>query len=156
MANENPTGRDSLDPSSPAGESRGTESAVLALLLTEHPIQLTMPELALILHGDIDLFKPTDAAECGRPRTGRRRTGDRRGRFLYADASSDLFRHPGDGFTHVAARFGDNPRAAASWTDLSQDELSVRASVHRTEISQLERGLRIPRSRHVGQNSRRH
>jgi transcriptional regulator with XRE-family HTH domain len=28
---------------------------------------------------------------------------------------------------------------------MSQDELSVRASVHRTEISQLERGLRIPR-----------
>jgi transcriptional regulator with XRE-family HTH domain len=29
--------------------------------------------------------------------------------------------------------------------DMSQDELSVRASVHRTEISQLERGLRIAR-----------
>jgi transcriptional regulator with XRE-family HTH domain len=28
---------------------------------------------------------------------------------------------------------------------MSQDELSARASVHRTEISQLERGLRIPR-----------
>jgi transcriptional regulator with XRE-family HTH domain len=29
--------------------------------------------------------------------------------------------------------------------DMSQDEVSVRASVHRTEISQLERGLRVPR-----------
>lgn len=29
--------------------------------------------------------------------------------------------------------------------DLSQDELSVRASLHRTEISQLERGLRLAR-----------
>lgn len=29
--------------------------------------------------------------------------------------------------------------------DMSQDELSVRASVHRTEISQLERGLRVAR-----------
>jgi transcriptional regulator with XRE-family HTH domain len=28
---------------------------------------------------------------------------------------------------------------------MSQDDLSVKASVHRTEISQLERGLRIPR-----------
>jgi transcriptional regulator with XRE-family HTH domain len=28
---------------------------------------------------------------------------------------------------------------------MSQDELSVRASVHRTEISQLERGLRVAR-----------
>ncbi len=46
----------------------------------------------------------------------------------------------------LAARFGENllgcRRAAAG---LSQDELSSRASVHRTEISQLERGLRIPR-----------
>jgi transcriptional regulator with XRE-family HTH domain len=41
----------------------------------------------------------------------------------------------------VAGRFGDNLVARAG----SQDELSVRASVHRTEISQLERGLRLAR-----------
>jgi hypothetical protein len=63
MADTNPTGRDSLDPSSPASQDRSTESAVLGLLLTEHPIQLTMPELALVLHCDIDLFEPKDAAE---------------------------------------------------------------------------------------------
>ncbi len=28
---------------------------------------------------------------------------------------------------------------------MSQDELAHRASLHRTEVSQLERGLRIPR-----------
>jgi hypothetical protein len=82
MANENPTGRDPLDPSSPAGESRGTESAVLALLLTEHPIQLTMPELALILHGDIDLFEPTDAAECAVRELVGAGLVHRQGRFL--------------------------------------------------------------------------
>jgi ribosome-binding protein aMBF1 (putative translation factor) len=45
----------------------------------------------------------------------------------------------------IAARFGDNLARARKQADLSQDELSVRASVHRTEISQLERGLRIAR-----------
>jgi transcriptional regulator with XRE-family HTH domain len=45
----------------------------------------------------------------------------------------------------VAGQFGDNLVRARKSADISQDELSVRASVHRTEISQLERGLRIPR-----------
>jgi transcriptional regulator with XRE-family HTH domain len=45
----------------------------------------------------------------------------------------------------VAAQFGDNLARCRKLADVSQDELSVRASVHRTEISQLERGLRIPR-----------
>lgn len=45
----------------------------------------------------------------------------------------------------VAARFGDNLARIRRAADMSQDALSVGASVHRTEISQLERGLRIPR-----------
>lgn len=45
----------------------------------------------------------------------------------------------------LAARFGDNLARHRKLADLSQDELSIRASVHRTEISQLERGLRLPR-----------
>jgi transcriptional regulator with XRE-family HTH domain len=45
----------------------------------------------------------------------------------------------------IAAQFGDNLIRCRKRADLSQDELSVRASVHRTEISQLERGLRIAR-----------
>jgi len=45
----------------------------------------------------------------------------------------------------IAAQFGDNLVRCRKQADLSQDELSVRASVHRTEISQLERGLRIAR-----------
>jgi transcriptional regulator with XRE-family HTH domain len=45
----------------------------------------------------------------------------------------------------IAAQFGDNLIRARKSADMSQDELSVRASVHRTEISQLERGLRIAR-----------
>jgi transcriptional regulator with XRE-family HTH domain len=43
------------------------------------------------------------------------------------------------------AQFGDNLIRARKLSGMSQDELAVRASVHRTEISQLERGLRIPR-----------
>jgi transcriptional regulator with XRE-family HTH domain len=45
----------------------------------------------------------------------------------------------------IAAHFGDNLVRCRKRADLSQDELSVRASVHRTEISQLERGLRVAR-----------
>jgi transcriptional regulator with XRE-family HTH domain len=45
----------------------------------------------------------------------------------------------------IAAQFGDNLVRCRKRADMSQDELSVMASVHRTEISQLERGLRIAR-----------
>jgi len=45
----------------------------------------------------------------------------------------------------IAAQFGDNLARARRQADLSQEELSVMASLHRTEISQLERGLRIAR-----------
>lgn len=45
----------------------------------------------------------------------------------------------------IAARFGDNLARCRRLAGISQEELSVRASVHRTEISQIERGLRIPR-----------
>lgn len=46
---------------------------------------------------------------------------------------------------NVAERFGDNLARERKHADLSQDELSVMASLHRTEISQIERGLRMPR-----------
>jgi transcriptional regulator with XRE-family HTH domain len=46
---------------------------------------------------------------------------------------------------NIAERFGDNLKRVRREADVSQDELAVRASVHRTEISQIERGLRIPR-----------
>lgn len=45
----------------------------------------------------------------------------------------------------IAARFGDNLKRQRRLADLSQDELSYRASLHRTEVSQIERGLRMPR-----------
>ena len=45
----------------------------------------------------------------------------------------------------VAGLFGDNLVSCRKRADISQEELGCLASVHRTEISQLERGLRIPR-----------
>ena len=45
----------------------------------------------------------------------------------------------------VAEQFGDNLKRERRLADLSQDELAVRASLHRTEVSQLERGLRHAR-----------
>jgi transcriptional regulator with XRE-family HTH domain len=49
------------------------------------------------------------------------------------------------GLMDIAAQFGKNLFIHRRRANLSQEELSIRASVHRTEISQLERGLRIPR-----------
>lgn len=45
----------------------------------------------------------------------------------------------------VAERFGDNLKRERKLADLSQDEVAFRAAVHRTEVSQLERGLRHAR-----------
>ena len=45
----------------------------------------------------------------------------------------------------IATRFGENLARCRRLADLSQEELSLRASVHRTEVSQLERGMRIAR-----------
>jgi transcriptional regulator with XRE-family HTH domain len=45
----------------------------------------------------------------------------------------------------VAKRFSANLLAARRAAGLSQEEVGFRAGVHRTEISQLERGLRVPR-----------
>lgn len=45
----------------------------------------------------------------------------------------------------IAARFGDNLARHRKRAGLSQEELSYLTSLHRTEISQLERGLRIAR-----------
>lgn len=45
----------------------------------------------------------------------------------------------------LAARFGDNLARCRKRADLSQEELSHLASLHRTEVSQLERGLRLCR-----------
>jgi transcriptional regulator with XRE-family HTH domain len=49
--------------------------------------------------------------------------------------------HPVD----VAARFGENLTRCRKRANLSQEELSVRASLHRTQIGILERGARLPR-----------
>ncbi|HEY2055360.1 MAG TPA: helix-turn-helix transcriptional regulator [Solirubrobacterales bacterium] len=45
----------------------------------------------------------------------------------------------------VAERFGRNLRRVRRREGLSQEELAVRASLHRTEIGKLEKGERVPR-----------
>ena len=45
----------------------------------------------------------------------------------------------------VALRFGRNLAAARRRSGYSQEEVGVRASLHRTEIGLLERGERVPR-----------
>jgi transcriptional regulator with XRE-family HTH domain len=45
----------------------------------------------------------------------------------------------------VSDRFADNLIRIRQRAGLSQEELAIMASVHRTEISLLERGIRVPR-----------
>lgn len=46
---------------------------------------------------------------------------------------------------NAAERFGANLKRQRRLADMSQDEVAFRAGVHRTEVSQLERGLRHAR-----------
>jgi transcriptional regulator with XRE-family HTH domain len=46
---------------------------------------------------------------------------------------------------NVAQKFGENVLLYRRRADLSQEELGFAASLHRTEISQIERGLRVAR-----------
>lgn len=50
-----------------------------------------------------------------------------------------------DDTSAVAERFGENLVVQRRRARLSQDELARRASLHRTEIGLLERGLRLAR-----------
>jgi transcriptional regulator with XRE-family HTH domain len=45
----------------------------------------------------------------------------------------------------VAERFGENLMIYRRRAAFSQEELGFRASLHRTEIGELERGVRVPR-----------
>jgi transcriptional regulator with XRE-family HTH domain len=45
----------------------------------------------------------------------------------------------------IAQRFGINLAQARELASISQEELGFRASLHRTEVGQLERGVRLPR-----------
>ncbi|HEY1848607.1 MAG TPA: helix-turn-helix transcriptional regulator [Opitutaceae bacterium] len=45
----------------------------------------------------------------------------------------------------MAGRFAANLRRLRDEADLSQEELAFRAAVHRTQVSLLERGDRLPR-----------
>jgi transcriptional regulator with XRE-family HTH domain len=47
--------------------------------------------------------------------------------------------------SEIAKEFGKNVLAARRRADISQEELSFRAGLHRTEIGQLERGNRDPK-----------
>ncbi|MET0306030.1 MAG: helix-turn-helix transcriptional regulator [Solirubrobacterales bacterium] len=45
----------------------------------------------------------------------------------------------------VARRFGENLLRCRKTAGLSQEQLGLRAGLHRTEIGLLERGARVPR-----------
>lgn len=54
-------------------------------------------------------------------------------------------RHHTQAVFDLKRRFGDNLILLRDRADLSQAEMSVRSGLHMTQISLLERGLRLPR-----------
>lgn len=57
-----------------------------------------------------------------------------------------MTRHPSvESADDLARRFGETMAATRRRADLSQEELGFLASLHRTEIGMLERGIRLPR-----------
>jgi hypothetical protein len=52
MAIPNHMHRCSLDPSSPAEQDRRSQATVLAVLIDEHPVRMTLDELILVMHAD--------------------------------------------------------------------------------------------------------
>jgi hypothetical protein len=63
MSCNNPMDRGPQGPVCPAGEDAQTQRAVLAIVLAEHPAQLTCPELVRELGGDASVFAARDDAE---------------------------------------------------------------------------------------------
>jgi hypothetical protein len=64
MADQNPTDRAIPDPSSPQGEDRQVQWAVLTFLLDEYPDhQLTIPEVSRAMNAGETDFKSEDAVE---------------------------------------------------------------------------------------------
>lgn len=63
MATQQPMGGGPADPDSPKADDLKTERAVLALLLDEHPTQLTIEEVCLVLHSDPGHANPNDEGE---------------------------------------------------------------------------------------------
>ena len=73
-----------------------------------------------------------------------------KGMLPHNSRGRELFRHlhvyGGPEHPHEAQVNEGTGARARKRADLSQEELGIRASLHRTEISQLERGMRIARA----------
>lgn len=63
MADSNPTDCAERSPFMPADQDAQAEHAVLAFLLDEHPVQLTIPEVSRALNAVPDSFSTHDAVE---------------------------------------------------------------------------------------------
>lgn len=115
------------------------QRAVLSLVLDAHPNPLTIPALAT----QIDQGDAVERAVCELVGVGLLTCG---GISIRPNGCRASLRAIGPAVRiDIAAHFGDNLARARKRAGLSQEELSVCASLHRTEISQLERGLRLAR-----------
>lgn len=63
MADENPRDRGLLDPPCSVDADHQVEAVVLAFLIDEHPVQLTIPEVSLALNAGSTDFGGEDAVE---------------------------------------------------------------------------------------------
>ena len=126
---------------------------MLAFLLAEHPTRLTVDELTSAL--DPKDFAEKDAIRRAVARADRRRPLARRRRACRPDPRRDPLRPPGGRvMVDIAGIFGDNLARERKLAGFSQEELSVRSSLHRTEVSQLGAGPAGRAHRHADQTRR--
>jgi hypothetical protein len=59
MAIPNDMRRCPADPDSPGEQDRKTQGTVLAVLIDEHPIRMTLDELILVMHADPEQDNPS-------------------------------------------------------------------------------------------------
>ncbi|MGE0065905.1 MAG: helix-turn-helix domain-containing protein [Solirubrobacterales bacterium] len=81
------------------------------------------------------------SAASSKPPRGSRRAAGVHGPDRYAALTERAVRRQ-----QFGQRFGRNLQLARRAAGLSQDDLAERADMHRTEVSHIERGVRLPRA----------
>lgn len=133
-----------MQPDPKRGETRrnfAVQRAILAMLLAGDPVARTLRTRSRI-------WRPRSSQAGSRGPSELRLARNQRRRVSVAVADERSPRSsPAGGMVsvQVARRFGENLRQRRKRAGLSQEDLGVRAGLHRTAIGLLERGARTPR-----------
>jgi DNA-binding XRE family transcriptional regulator len=129
---------------SPHEDDLRDQATVLRHVLALHPTNLTLPKLAAEVCENPDDFTEGDAV--ARAVRDLASAGLLRMDGIHlVPTQAALHLRPPEPCLRWPAASGENLARHRKRADLSQEELGLKASLHRTEISLLERGVRVPR-----------